>query len=38
VAKGITSMSSDSIKNIMDKKINNTHSPIVVHRDVLALT
>ena len=38
VAKGITSMSSDSIKNIMDKKINNTHSQIVVHRDVLALT
>ena len=38
VAKGITSMSSDSIKNIMDKKINNIHSQIVVHRDVLALT
>ena len=38
VAKGITSMGSDSIKNIMDKKINNIHSQIVVHRDVLALT
>ena len=38
VAKGITSMSSYTIKNIMDKKINNTHSQIVVHRDVLALT
>ena len=38
VAKGISSMSSDSIKNIMDKKENNLHSQIVVHRDVLALT
>ena len=38
VAKGITSMSSDSIKNIMDKKIDKIHSQIVVHRDVLALT
>ena len=38
VAKGITSMSSDSIKNIMNKKVDNTHSQIVVHRDVLALT
>ena len=37
VAKGITSMSSDSIKNMI-KKVNNTHSQIVVHRDVLALT
>ena len=38
VAKGITSMSSDSIQNIMDKKVNYTHSQVVVHRDVLALT
>jgi len=38
VAKGITSMSSDSIKNIMNKKDENIHSQIVVHRDVLALT
>ena len=38
VAKGITSMSSDSIKNILEKKFENIHSQIVVHRDVLALT
>ena len=38
VAKGITSMSSDSIKNIMDKQDENIHSQVVVHRDVLALT
>ncbi len=38
VAKGITSMSSDYIKNIMDKNFENSHSQIVVHRDVLALT
>jgi len=38
VAKGITSISSDSIKNIMDKNTDNIHSQIVVHRDVLALT
>ena len=38
VAKGITSMSSDSIKNIMEKKVDNIYSQIVIHRDVLALT
>ena len=37
-AKGITSLSSDSIKNeLSDKKIN-SRSKIIVHRDVLALS
>ena len=38
VAKGITSMSSDSLKRIINKKENINLSMIVVHRDVLALT
>ena len=38
VAKGITSMSSDSLKRILNKKENTNPSMIVVHRDVLALT
>ena len=38
VAKGISSMSSDSINSSLNNKINNLHSKIVVHRDVLALT
>ena len=38
VAKGITSMSSDSLKRILNKKENINSSMIVVHRDVLALT
>jgi len=38
VAKGITSMSSDSLKRILNKKESINSSMIVVHRDVLALT
>ncbi len=38
VAKGITSMSSDSLKRILNKKEKINSSMIVVHRDVLALT
>ncbi len=38
VAKGITSMSSDSLKRILNKKETINSSMIVVHRDVLALT
>ena len=38
VAKGITSMSSDSLKRILSKKGSINTSMIVVHRDVLALT
>ena len=38
IAKGITSMSSDSLKRILNKKENTNPSMIVVHRDVLALT
>ena len=38
VAKGITSMSSDSLKRILDKKETINSSMVVVHRDVLALT
>jgi len=37
VAKGITSISSDSIRNLMICKVEKTYSQIVVHRDVLAL-
>ena len=37
VAKGITSMSSDSINSILNNKIEKSHSQIVVHRDVLVL-
>jgi len=38
VAKGLTSMSSDSLKRILNKKETINSSMIVVHRDVLALT
>ena len=38
VAKGITSMSSDSLKRIISKKETIYSSMIVVHRDVLAIT
>ena len=38
VAKGITSISSDILKRILNDKENNNSSIIVVHRDVLALT
>ena len=38
VAKGITSMSSDSLKRILNKKETINSSMIVVHRDVLALS
>ncbi len=38
VAKGITSMSSDSIKSILHNKIQKSTSQIVVHRDVLVLS
>ena len=38
VAKGITSMSSDSLKRILNKKDTINPSMIVIHRDVLALT
>ena len=38
VAKGITSISSDILKRIINDKGNNNSSIIVVHRDVLALT
>jgi len=38
VAKGITSMSSDSLKRILNKKETINLSMIVIHRDVLALT
>ena len=38
VAKGITSMSSDSINSILNNKIKKSSSQIVVHRDVLVLT
>ncbi len=37
IAKGITSMSSESIRNFLNSKNNNSRSQIVVHRDVLAL-
>ena len=37
VAKGISSMSSDAIKSIMNNKSKISHSQIVVHRDVLVL-
>ena len=37
VAKGITSMSSDSITSILNNKIKKSSSKIVVHRDVLVL-
>ena len=38
VAKGITSMSSDSINSILHNKIKKSSSQIVVHRDVLVLS
>tara|TARA_Y100000589_G_scaffold303579_1_gene316072 strand:- start:3652 stop:4737 length:1086 start_codon:yes stop_codon:yes gene_type:complete len=38
VGKGIASLSSDAIKNILSNKIDNLHSRIVIHRDVLAIT
>ena len=38
VGKGITSISSDAIKSILNSKVNKLHSQIVVHRDVLAIT
>ena len=38
VAKGITSMSSDSLKGILRNKKTINSSMIVIHRDVLALT
>ena len=38
VAKGITSMSSDSITSILNNKIKKSSSQIVVHRDVLVLS
>ena len=38
VAKGITSMSSDSLKRILNQKETVNSSILVVHRDVLALT
>ena len=38
VAKGITSISSDTLKRILNDKENNNSSIIVVHRDVLALS
>ena len=38
VAKGITSISSDAIKKIINKKASKSYSQIVVHRDVLALS
>ena len=38
VAKGITSVSSDSIRINLKSKSSKSHSRIVVHRDVLALT
>ena len=38
VAKGITSMSSDTLKRILNNKENTNSSKIVVHRDLLALS
>ena len=38
IAKGITSLSSDAIKIALVDKNSKSHSKIVVHRDVLALT
>tara|TARA_Y100001968_G_scaffold330452_1_gene382385 strand:+ start:11707 stop:12792 length:1086 start_codon:yes stop_codon:yes gene_type:complete len=38
IAKGITSLSSDSLKTCLKQNENRVHSKIVVHRDVLALT
>ena len=38
VAKGITSISSDNLKSILNNKDNTNSSIIVVHRDVLALS
>ena len=38
IAKGITSLSSDSIKSFLQNKDYESHSKVVVHRDVLALT
>jgi len=37
VAKGIASMSSDSINSSLNTKIKSSYSQIVVHRDVLVL-
>ena len=38
VAKGITSISSDKLKSILNDKDNTNSSIFVVHRDVLALS
>ena len=38
LAKGITSISSDKLKSILNDKENTNSSIIVVHRDVLALS
>ena len=38
VAKGLTSMSSDKLRSILNNKQNTNSSTIVVHRDVLALS
>ena len=38
VAKGITSISSDNLKSILNNKDNTNSSIIGVHRDVLALS
>jgi len=38
VAKGITSMSSDSINSFLNSEVSNLRSKIVVHRDVLVIT
>ena len=38
LAKGITSISSDTLKRILNDKENTNSSIIVVHRDVLALS
>ena len=38
IAKGITSMSSDTLNSILSNKIKKSQSQIVVHRDVLVLS
>ena len=38
VAKGISSVSSDLLKNVLKDKSSNLPSKVIVHRDVLALT
>ena len=38
VAKGISSVSSDSLRFSLESPIKSKQSPVVIHRDVLVLT